>query len=370
MKAIFALLLLTSLNAVAQTERFYVGGHTDGSPSQGIFVGSLDAKTGKLGPVKLAAPALNPNFLALAPGEKVLYAVTSANRGSVSSFKVADDGGLSLLSDFPSGNGCHVAVDATGQNVFMANYGEGSISSFRAQTNGALAKRVSLIRFAGSGPDKERQTHPYAHSTYTDAGNNHLYACDLGSDRVWVFELDAATGTLTLANPPSASVPSGSGPRHLAFSLDQSFAYVNGEMGMNVTAFVHDSKTGVLTVLQTVSTLLPSAEKDGVTTAEIFCHPSGKWLYVSNRDVSGRGRDSIAVLAIGADGKLTWLQNAPAGVKVPRSFNIDPTGRWMIAAGQDDNQIVVLKLDAATGKLSSTDQHAAVPAPQCVLFAK
>ena len=370
MKFIYALLLLVGFSARAQTERFYVGTYTDKSPSQGIYVGTLDVATGKLGPLELATPAKNPSFLALTPNGKYLYAVTSTNGGSVAAYRVEADGHLARLNDLPSGNGgCHVAVDATGRNVFVANYGGGSIASFQTQANGALEKRIALIPFTGTGPDQKRQTKPYAHSTYTDASNRHLYACDLGTDSVWLFDLDAQTGTLVPANPPSAKVPPGSGPRHLAFSSEQSFAYVNGEMGMNVTAFVHNRKTGALTAMQTVSSLPPDVDSNGMTTAEIFCHPSGKWLYVSNRDVVGHGRDSLTVYSIGAHGKLTWLQNAPAGVKVPRGFNIDPTGRWLIVGGQSDNQITAHRIDAVTGKLSPTGQTVAVGAPVCVIFA-
>lgn len=371
MKPILALLLLASLNVGAQTERFYIGTYTDKSPSQGIYIGTLDAATGKLGPLELASPAKNPSFLALSPDGKFLYAIAATNGGSVAAYRVEKNGRLIRLNDLPSGSGgCHVSVDSTGRNVFVANYGGGSIASFSTQPNGALDKRTALIAFTGSGPNLERQTKPYAHSTCIDAGNRHLYACDLGTDHVWCFDLDAASGVLTPANQPSASVPPGSGPRHLAFSPDQSIAYVNGEMGMNVTALTHDSKTGALTAKETVSTLPPDVDTDGMTTAEIFCHPTGKWLYVSNRDVVGHDRDSLSVFAAGPNGQLTLIQNAPAGVKVPRGFNIDSTGCWLIVGGQADNQVTVFKIDTVTGKLSPTGQTAMVGSPVCVIFAK
>jgi len=100
-----------------------------------------------------------------------------------------------------------------------------------------------------------------------------------------------------------------------------------------------------------------------VTVAEVACHPSGKWLYISNR-----GCDTIAVFDIGADGKLTLKQDAPSVVSFPRSFAIDPSGKWMIAAGQKGNQIAVLKIDPNTGELTAADQSAEVGVPVCVLF--
>ncbi len=370
MKWILPLLLLTSICVEAEPARFYLGTYTDHSSSQGIYTGVLDTDTGKLGPLELAAPLTNPSFLALAPGGKFLYAVTETTGGSAAAFRVESDGHLTKLNDLPSGSGgCHVSVDATGRNVFVANYGGGTLASFQVNPDGSLAKQTAMISFSGSGPNHSRQEKPHLHSTYLDAGNHQFYACDLGTDSIWRFILDPATGTLTPAEPSSAKVPPGSGPRHLAFSPDGRFAYVNGEMGMNVTAFSHDAKTGALTAIQTVPILPADVSTDGMGSAEIFCHPNGKWLYVSNRDVAGHGRDSLTVFAIGTDGKLTRLQNEPAGVKIPRGFSLDPTGQWLVVGGQSDNKITVFKISPATGELSVTDQAATVGTPVCVVFA-
>ena len=360
------LFILAGTTGSAEPIRFFLGTYTGKSGSQGIYTGTLDSETGRLGPVELAVVAANPNYLALAPDGKTLYANTATTGGSVAAFRVERGGHLTWLNDLPAGKGgCHVSVDATGRTVFVANYSGGNVVSFSTKPDGALARQISLLPFTGSGPNPQRQTKPYLHSIYSSPDNHRVYACDLGTDSIWIFELAADTGILTLANPPAAKVPPGSGPRHLAWHPNGRFAYVNGEMGLNVTAFQLDSKTGVLTAIQTCPTLPAGAATNGVTTAEIICHPSGKWLYVSNR-----GADSIAVFAIGEDGKLTWQQDAPAGVKVPRGFGLDTTGQWLIAAGQNDNRIVVFKIDAVTGKLSATGQTAAVGSPVCVVFGK
>jgi 6-phosphogluconolactonase len=237
------------------------------------------------------------------------------------------------------------------------------VAAFQTKPDGYLDQRTAFIQLTGSGPNPQRQSKPYLHSIYANPGNRFVYACDLGTDNIWLFDFDAGSGALTLAPQPAGKVPPGSGSRHLALSPDGRFAYVNGEMGLNVTAFARNAGNAALTALQTIPVLPEGAATNGVSTAEIFCHPSGKWLYVSNR-----GRGSIAVFAIGDDGKLTWRQDAPAQVKVPRGFGIDPTGRWLIVGGQSDNQIVVLKIDDATGRLSVTDQSATVGSPVCVTF--
>lgn len=362
-------MLLCSLSTVvlAADATFYLGTYTNTPKSKGIYVGKLDTDTGKLGALELAAEAKSPGFLALSPNGKFLYATIEQGEGGVGAYSVNADGKLTALNTQPTGGSgaCHVWVDATGKTVLAANYSGGSIAAFPAKADGSLGERSAFVQFEGSGPDKKRQQKPYGHSIYTDAANKFVYACDLGSDKVWIFRLDAEKSTLTPNDPPAGVVPPGGGPRHLAFHPNGKFAYVNNEMTLSVTAFARDTATGALAELHTLPTLPAGTPTQGVSTAEIFCHPTGKWLYVSNR-----GHDTIAVYAIGADGRLNWIENAPAGVKVPRGFGIDPSGKWLIAGGQNDHRIAVLKIDVATGKLTATDQSAEVGAPVCVLFAR
>jgi 6-phosphogluconolactonase len=353
--------------ALAADVTCYIGTYTQAGKSRGIYVAKLDTDTGKLGPASLAAEVKSPSFLALSPSGKHLYAAVESGGGSVAAFAVGADGKLTALGEQSAGGGgtCHVWVDATGRNVFGANYGGGSIVGLRVKEDGSLGERSAFVQFAGSGPDKARQEKPHAHAVYTDAENRFLYACDLGTDNVWIFKLDTATGALEAAEPPSGKVPPGGGPRHLAIHPSGRFAYANNEMALSVTAFARDAKIGALTPLQTLPTVPEGTDRKGISTAEIFCHPSGKWLYVSNR-----GHDTFAVYSIAADGKLEWIENAPAQVKVPRGFGIDPTGKWLVAAGQHDDRIAVLKIDGATGKLTPTGVTAEVMTPVCIVFGK
>jgi len=353
---------LLGARAVADVSTFYIGTQTGHSTSQGIYRCSIDTETGKLGPLTLAVAANNPNFLALSPDNSVLV---SALGDSVGSFKVGPDGALSALNEQPSGGGgpCHVSLDKTGRHLFVANYGGGNIASFAIGADGLLGARTALIQFSGFGPDLNRQKKSYAHSIYVDPQNQYAYSCDLGSDSIWIFKFNPADGTLVAANPPSAKVPPGSGPRHLVFGPGGHYVYVANEMGASVSFFKRDPASGALTLVKTVSTLTPGTPAKGVTTAEICFDPSYRRLYVSNR-----GCDTISVLAIALNGTPTLMQSVPSVAKFPRSFAIDPSGHWLIAAGQNDNRIAVLKIDPATGLLSATDQSAAVGAPVCILF--
>ena len=367
MKTFTTLTMLITLHAATAAElRFYVTAGKSADPAQkpGIYTGTLDEQTGKLSPLTPAILRPGANFLAFTQDGKRLYAATGGGGGSVAAFRVDADHSLALLNELPADKGtCHVSLDATGRNVLAANYSAGNIAAFRAQDDGSLGARTAFVQFTGSGPDTNRQTKSYGHSIYADAANRVVYACDLGSDSVWLFNLDAAKGTLTPHKQVAAKVPPGGGPRHLAFHPNGKFVYVNNEMGLSVTVFAV-AADGTLTAVQTLPTLPAGATAAGVTTAEIVCHPSGKWLYTSNR-----GHESLTAYTIAADGTLQFLHNVPALVKTPRSFAMDAAGRWLITAGQGDNKIAVLKIDAATGKLSATDGAATISSPACVAFA-
>lgn len=356
--------------ASAESFRVYFGTYT-GKDSKGIYVATFDAETGKLGEPQLAAETVNPSFVAIHPSRKFLYAVgeiadfQGKKTGGVSAFAIdATTGKLTLLNQQSSeGTGpCHVVVDKLGKTVLVANYGGGSCASLPVAADGTLGKAASAIQHKGSSIDKGRQEAPHAHSINLDAANKYAFCADLGLDKILIYKFDPTTSTLTPNDPPAGVVAPGSGPRHFSFHPSGKFAYVCNEMTSTITAFAYNAETGALTELHTLSTI--PQPTPGNSTAEIVVHPSGKFVYVSNR-----GHDSLAMYAIDpSTGKLTSLGNAPTGGKTPRNFNIDPTGKWILAANQSSGTVVVHAVDQATGKLTPTGQSIAVGAPVCVRF--
>ena len=214
-------------------------------------------------------------------------------------------GKLTLLNQQSSGGGgpCHLAVDAKGKCVLTANYGSGSVAVLPIRPDGSLGTPATTIQHAGSGANPERQAGPHAHFICPSPDNRFALACDLGLDKVIAYQLDAKVPELKPAMPEFAKVAPGAGPRHLAFSPDGNFVYVINEMISSITAFRYEPRTAAMTEVQTISTL----PKDSATTsycAEIAMHPTGKFLYGSNR-----GHDSIAVFAVDQkSGKLTSLE--------------------------------------------------------------
>ncbi|MFZ4764685.1 MAG: lactonase family protein [Roseimicrobium sp.] len=357
---------------VGSDQFVYFGTYTGAkSPSQGIYVATFDDATGKLAAPELAAEAKSPSFLAIAPSKKFLYAVSEGDgkEGGVSSFAIdAATGKLTLLNKESSkGAGpCHVSVDPTGNVLLTANYGSGHVASLPIKADGSLAAPASVhLQGPASNANPKRQAGPHAHSINVDKAGQFAFACDLGCDKVFIYKLDNATGTLLPNAPAFAEVPAGSGPRHFAFHPSGQFAYVNNEMTLTVSGFRYQPTTGALTLIETLSTLPPGESAGpGLSTAETAVHPSGKFVYVSNR-----GHDTIACYRCDATtGKLNFMECAPALVKVPRNFGIDVTGKWMITAGQNSNSVAVFAIDQETGKITPTGQTAEVGAPVCVRF--
>jgi 6-phosphogluconolactonase len=357
----------------AETMLVYFGTYTNDA-SKGIYVSRLDLSSGALTAPDLAAETTSPSFLALHPSRRYLYAANEVRSfegqetGAVSAFAIdAATGRLTTLNQQSSGGSgpAHLVVDRSGQNVLVANYGGGSVAVLPVGTDGRLRPPSAVVQHTGSSVNPKRQSKPYAHSINVDPGNRFAYAADLGIDKVMIYRFDPAAGTLVANDPASVSVAPGSGPRHFAFDPTGSHAYVINEMLMTITAFSHDAARGALAEVQTISTLPPGQDvAQGFSTAEVQVHPSGRFVYGSNR-----GHDSVTVFARDASsGRLTFLQNVPTQGAFPRNFGIDPSGRYLLAANQRSNSVVVFRIDQDTGRLTPTGHSVTVGTPVCVTF--
>jgi len=276
----------------------YIGTFTTGaSTSKGIYAMRLNLDTGKLSEPQLAAEALSPAFLAFHPTKRVLYAANETDKfqdkpgGGISAFTIGRDGMLKAINQEQSGGSgpCYLAVDHAGSRVLVANYGSGSVASLPIESNGKLKPASAMVQHEGSGADPNRQKGPHAHSFNADPTNKFGLAADLGLDKLFVYKLDPKKGTLTPNDPPAAILPPGSGPRHLAFHPNGHIAYLANELKSNITVFSWDGAHGVLKDEQTIS-MLPEDFTGKSSAAEIQVHPSGQFVYASNR-----GHDSIVI---------------------------------------------------------------------------
>ncbi|WP_461134650.1 lactonase family protein [Spirosoma lituiforme] len=369
-KLIMGVLTGISLAAQAQSgkEIMYVGTYSLRG-SEGIYVFEFDRKTGAMQPVQAVSNAKSPSFLAIHPSGNYLYSVNEGadKRGGVSSYAVDKPTGKLTFMNGQSSLGagpCHISVDQTGKTVFVSNYGGGSLTVLPVQANGHLAAPSDSVQDVGTGPNTQRQDKSHVHSATLAPDNRFVYVANLTTDRVNIFEIDTKTSTVKPASTPYAAVKPGSGPRHFTFHPNGKYAYLVEELTSTVAVFSRNAKTGALTLIDDHVKTLPEGFTGQNTSADIHIDSSGKFLYYSNR-----GANTLAIFAIGTDGRLTKVGDQPTEGKTPRNFLVDPKGEFVFVANQDTDNITIFKRDQKTGKLTYTGQSVKVPAPVCVLMA-
>lgn len=367
--------LRTSLRADerAAEDPVYVGTYTHGGQSKGIYLLKMTRGTGALRIVGLVAETVEPSFLTVSPNGRFVYSVNETTEfdgkpsGAVSAFaRDRATGKLTFLNSMPSGGGapCYITLDRAGKFVLVANYVGGSIAVFPIRKDGGVGDSTAFLRHMGRGADPERQSSPHAHCIMPDPANRFVLVADLGLDRVLVYRFDARAGKLSEEPAERLATAPGAGPRHLAFHPSGRIVYVVNELDSTVSTLRYDRATGALEMLQTVPSLAePMTGRNA--PADIHVHPSGRFLYMSNR-----GHDSIAAFAIDKrTSTLQPLQWEPTGGNWPRNFAIDPSGRFLFVANERSNTIVTHRIDTRTGKLTPTGQTLELPAPVCIRFA-
>ena len=310
----------------------------------------MDPSDGGLIPVQIVQ-ASNPSFVALDPTLTHLYSVNEDLDGHVSAYAVNPANGTLTLLNTMSANGqftTHINVHPSGQYVYAANYGTGNFPVYRILGDGSIGPMTDEFQSVGNGtgPNPARQDGPHAHQILTDLGGGHVFGVDLGADKVNALNLDLGTGLFSANKVPFAPVASGSGPRHMAFHPDRQHAYVLDELVSSITVFDYDPVRGAFIWKQTISTL-PSDFSGVNTTAEIRVHPSGQFLYNTNR-----GHNSVTMFAIDPDTrKLSVIGWESTLGEWPRGMNIDPSGTFLYAANQNTDTIAVFRIQLPNGKL-------------------
>lgn len=372
---IFVVLFSLITNAQMQSkkyadtlQRMYVGtytkkeGHVNGK-AEGIYLLHQDSASGKLKLICTAAKITNPSYVKVGKMKKYLFAVSElvpgeAESGFVHSFKIKGNGDLEEVDKISSGAfaPCHLALDKSGKFLFVSNYLGGIVREYRIGEEGILKLNQELKL---ENPDQS-----HAHSVTISGDNRNAYIADLGNDKVWIYDFDPTTGKMTPTEQKFVALPKGTGPRHMTFAKNGSFAYCVNELNSSVSVF-KVLKNGGLELIQNISTL-PSGYKQKNAPADIHFHPSGKFLYASNRF-----HDSIVIYSVNQEsGKLTALDYVPVAGKTPRNFTISPYGQFLYAASQDTGNITIYSINENTGKLKLQEPVFEINTPVCLEFVK
>jgi len=345
-----------------------VGGYTKAVADKGISVYEFNAKDGSLQFRSVKGNIENPSYLAINSKEDKLYAVSEKGRPSGKVFAYQFDkttGLLSLLNETSSGGRgpCYISIDKNSEHVFVANYSDGNIAAIALDGNGLLdSNRIQSIQHTGSSIDKDNQKGPHGHSIVVSPDQRFALSADLGLDRIFVYKYNpAGTTPLSEAEPAYVTVTPGSGPRHICFHPNGKYVYVVNELNGSVDAF--DYNKGVLKHKQNL-TMLPDGFHGTIEAADIHVSTDGKFLYASNREEL----NEIIIYSIAKNGLLKFVGRQSVLGAAPRNFVIDPTGKFLLVANMNTNEIIVFLRDAKTGLLQATNNKITTTGPACMKF--
>lgn len=350
---------------------------------RGIHLFRVHRTTGAMTPIGIVEMGTSPSCLALNAAGTRLYSANETDRvgddrqGTVSAFAVnRADGSLELLNTVRSGGAgpTYVSVHPGGRHLLVANYFGGSVAVLPILADGRLGDASDVKVDTGTiGPTRATNAPPgsfaisghdrtHAHMIQADSSGRFVLHVDLGLDKIFVWRFDDKHGMLIPNDPPSVSLPPGDGPRHFHFHPNGPWFYSIQEEGSTVVLFDYDSASGRVTTRQTVSTLPPGFAGSNFCS-EILVSADGRYVYAGNRL-----HDSIAILSVGSDGRLTYVGEEWTRGNYPRSFSFDPTGRFLYCCNQRADAITVFRVDPATGALSFTGHYAPVGNPSMILF--
>jgi len=357
----WAILAMSAIPNQAELDLF-IGTYTSPNGSRGIYRASFDTTTGKLGPAELAAEVPSPSYLCVSGNRKFLYAVDEQSEGEASAYAIQPRS-LSKLNTvkFDGKGPCHIALDSESRFAVVSAYSGGTLNVLPIAEDGRLLPASDNFKNEGSGPNIKRQTGPHLH--YAAFYGDSIYACDLGTDQVLRLAFEPKSQKMAVDLKATGKTEPGAGPRHFVLSRDGKHLYANNEMGMSVSVFSRSGDQGFLSLVQTIATVPNVETLESWSTAAIKLHPTLPVLYVSNR-----GRNAVTVFAILSNGQLEFKALQDLDAVEPRDFAIDPSGRWMVVAGQKSGELEVFEVAAKTGLLKPTSQKIKLSKPVCVIF--
>lgn len=341
--------------------------------SKGIYVFAFDPQSGTVQLQQTVSHGKSPSFLAIHPAGQYLYAVNEEDdqgpdhSGSVDAYIIdPQTGQLTFLNQqLTHGQApCHISVDRRGKLAFVSNYGSGSLTVLPILENGSLGEASQLIRHTGQGPNPERQDAPHVHSAVVSMDNRLLYVSDLGTDKVYIYQIDEQQGKISVCpTTPYLHVSAGSGPRMIAVHPEDEWVYSLKEISSTVATFRRDCQTDTVELVQDDIPFLSETYSGERSGGDIHLDARGQYLYVTNR-----GNNTLAIFSLSNEGKLTQCNLQYTGGDEPRNFLVDEASQYVLIGHQKSDTITVFRLDSSSSEMKATGDQLSVPSPVCLLM--
>lgn len=358
-----AAMFYTSATTAQTTIPLYVGTYTLPDRSEGIYLYDFDTAHGTA-TLRSTAITANPSFLTKSNNGKYLYAVNElgGKQATLSSFSIRE-GEIEFINKLPSegGGSCHISVNGVNSLAVVSNYGGGNLTTFLIGADGRLKERLQVERFSGSGINKERQNQPHIHSSFFNATFDQLYVQDLGTDQIFVYDVDYKNEKPMIICSDTIVTQHGGGPRHIVVGLSEEILYVLTEMTADIEVYRKKKSGWTLEQKIGINEELFVGENGA---AEIKTSPDGRFLYASNRGDA----NVITLFSIQLDGLLKKEDTFSVMGEGPRNFNITPDGSFLLVANQNSDEVVIFRRNTLNGKLIDTGNRIPVSTPSCILF--
>ncbi len=353
-----------------QKELFYIGTFSVRG-SEGIYLLEFDPEVPALKILQTVSTKESPSYVEIHPSGKFLY---SANRGSIDGI-TKTNGSISSFSINPLtgtlqginnqdafGLGpCHIGINPAGTIAILSHFHAGTLAVYPLLADGSLGTITDSIRYTGSGLDPQRQNQPHIHSATFAPGNKAMMVADLGSDRIYLYQTEITNGKLTPSQPGFISTKPGTGPRHVAFHPNGKYFYVSEEISSTVAVFSYNKQLGTVQMIEDEIKSLPGNYNEKNSAADIQISPDGKFVYMSNR-----GHNALAIFAVQKSGRLKLIGHQDVMGKTPRFHSFDKTGKFLLVANQDSDNVVVFRVDSKTGLLTFAGINFKIPSPVCI----
>ena len=359
-------LLIYLLPVLLSAQPLFLGS-ADRDGAAGLYVTDFDPVTGALAQPRRLSDA-QPFFFQFSRDGQFLYATGHEGAGEtpavLHAYALSTNHKLEPRDTraFAGRVPLHLVLSQNEAFAVVANYFTPTVVTIPLLPEGKIGPVATEVILTGSSIHPDRQNHSYPHSVNLSPDDRYAYVADRGTDRIGAYAFDRETGNLTTLPSPITARP-GAGPRHLSWHPDGSRAYVINEINGSLTPYLYDAETGHLSEGPSYPTLATD-DPTANFSAEVKVHPSGRFVYASNR-----GPNTVAVFAIGAGDKLSRIQIIPTGGDHPRYMVIDPSGQWLIVSNKNTHRVSVFALDPNTGLLTATDQGLDFPAPTDLKFA-
>lgn len=379
---IFSIILSSCSNAKdgdqpevkTELKNFLVGtytqkeGHVDGK-ADGIYLMSINMASGQLTVIDTIKGISNPSYITIHPNGRFFYAVSevagSEPIGEVLAYEYNPGNQKTTFLNKRSTYGnapCHLSVNPDERSLYVVNY-MGGVINYKINSDGSLAPDPQIINYEGGSEGSSRQEAPHPHMIRSNQDDQKVYATDLGTNELIVYKV--ADGLLSRHDALSMSEQAG--PRHFDFHSNGKI-YILNELNNTIEIVDYDSQSDEYRIVQQVNNYDKMDRPDATSSSAIKIHPDGKYLYAAQRGHGQASDSKINVFAIDDKGIPSFIHYVQSKGDIPRDFEIDPSGQFLIVANQDSDNMAVFKIDQNTGRLKDLNMVKVVPTPVCIKF--